>query len=67
MPTRRWYVIAWKLPLFVVIALASALLELVTTITWHSYIAADTTRDRFEQWWREFRRELPSWWERPET
>jgi hypothetical protein len=54
MPTRRWHVIAWKLPLFVVIALASALLELVTTITWHSYLAADTTRDRFEQWWRGF-------------
>ncbi len=67
MTRRRWHVIAWKLPLFVVIALVSAVLELATTITWYAYVGADTARDRFREWWRGFRCELPSWWERPET
>jgi len=67
MPYRRWHIVAWKLPLFVAVLLISGVLELATWLTWHAYVGADAVRDRFEQWWRAFRRELPSWWERPET
>jgi hypothetical protein len=64
---RRWHIVAWKLPLFVAVLLISNVLELASWITWHAYVATTTVRDRFEQWWRVFRRDLPSWWERPET
>jgi hypothetical protein len=52
---------------FVAVLLISGVLELASWLTWHAYVGADAVRDRFEQWWRAFRRELPSWWERPET
>jgi hypothetical protein len=67
MPTRRWHIVAWKLPLFVVVQLISAVLELATWLTWYAYVGADTARDQFRQWWRGFRCDMPSWWKRPET
>ena len=63
MTRRRWHVVAWKLPLFVAVALISGALELATAVTWWAYVAVDGARDRFRSWWREFRCELPSWWE----
>lgn len=63
-PRRRWHVFAWKAPLHLLVLLISASLELATAITWYAYLAADGGRDRFRAWWRAFRCELPSWWER---
>jgi hypothetical protein len=67
MPTRRWHIVAWKLPLFVVVLLISAVLELASWLTWYAYVAADGVQARFEQWWGGVRRGLPSWWAPPET
>lgn len=63
MPRRRWHVVAWKLPLFVVVQTLLCLLEGLTVVTWCAYEAADKLRNRFSEWWRGVRCELPSWWE----
>ena len=61
---RRWHVIAWKVPLFLLVLIATGFLELLATITWSAYRCVDGARDRFDEWWRGFSAELPSWWKR---
>jgi uncharacterized membrane protein len=61
---RRWPVIAWKVPLFLLVLIVTGILELITTITWALYRWADGARDGFDECWRDIEHRLPSWWER---
>jgi hypothetical protein len=56
---RRWAVIAWKLPLMLLILPFAASLELANTIAWFVYCATDKVRDAFNECWQSINCRLP--------